>query len=118
MSQGSEKRARNRHITIRLTEAERAAIDERAERAGLTTGSHARQLLLGAPAPRQVRRPPVERVLLAKLLGQLGKAGGNLNQIARALNRGRDLYGDAFLEATGSLRDIRNALLEALGRTP
>ena len=116
MSHGSEKRARNRHITIRLSDEERAVIDANAERAGLTAGSYSRQLLLGAPAPRQVRRPPVERVLLAQLLGQVGAAGNNLNQIARALNRGRDLYDGALVEALGQLRDIRNALLNALGR--
>ena len=116
MSQGSENRARNRHITIRLTDAERAALDASAERAGLTTGSYSRQLLLGAPAPRQVRRPPIERVLLARLLGQLGSAGNNLNQIARALNRGRGLYDDALIEAFSQIRDVRNALLGALGR--
>ncbi|MBO9499550.1 MAG: plasmid mobilization relaxosome protein MobC [Novosphingobium sp.] len=116
MSRGSEKRARNRPITIRLTADERAKIEQDAARAGLTTGSYARRVLLGADSPRQIRRPPIERVLLAKMLGQVGSAGNNLNQIARALNRGRDLYDGALIEALGQLREIRDALLEALGR--
>ena len=114
----SERRARNRHITIRLSDEERAAIDEKAERAGLTTGSYARRELLGAPAPRQVRRPPVERGLLAKMLGQIGAIGNNINQIARALNRGRQLEDGELREALRYLREIRDALLHALGRDP
>ena len=55
MTHGSEKRVRNTHLTIRLSADERAAIDEAAERAGLMPGSYARNTLLGAPAPRQVR---------------------------------------------------------------
>jgi hypothetical protein len=114
----SERRARNRHITIRLSDEERAAIDEKAERAGLTTGSFARQILLGAPAPRQVRRPPVERRLLAQMLGQIGAIGNNINQIARALNRGRSPEDDYVKQTLGYLREIRDALLHALGRDP
>jgi hypothetical protein len=118
MTSGTENRARKRHITIRLSDAERAALDAKAERAGLTPGSYARQVLFGAPMPRQVRRPPVERALLAKLLGEVGAVGNNVNQIARALNRGRDLYDGPLTEAFGHLRDIRDSILVALGREP
>jgi hypothetical protein len=85
MSHGSEKRARTEHLTIRLTPEERAAIDQAADRSGLTPGSYTRQVMLGAPVPRQVRRPPVERRELARLLGELGHVGSNLNQIARSV---------------------------------
>ena len=81
MTQGSEKRARDRHITIRLTADERARIDADAERAGLTSGSYARRTLLGADTPRQIRRPPVERKELARLLGELGHI--DLHQLPR-----------------------------------
>jgi hypothetical protein len=67
MSHGSEKRVRSKHLTIRLSPDERGSIDQAADRSGLTPGSYARQVLLGAPAPRQVRRPPVERRELARL---------------------------------------------------
>jgi len=92
MSSGSEKRARTSHLTIRLTPDERATIDDAADRAGLTAGSYARQAVMGAPAPRQVRRPPVERKELARLLGEVGKIGSNLNQLARAANSGVLVY--------------------------
>jgi hypothetical protein len=118
MPSGTEKRARSAHLTIRFTPDERAAIDAAAERAGLTSGSYARQTLLGAPQPRQVRRPPVERKELARLLGELGKIGGNLNQLAKATNQGVVVYQNEILVALGGLRVLRNALLKALGREP
>jgi hypothetical protein len=118
MSHGTEKRARTAHLTVRLSPDERAAIDAAAEKAGLMAGSYARQALLGGPAPRQVRRPPVERKELARLLGELGKIGGNLNQIARSMNTGVVVYENEIDMALGGLADVRDAILKALGRTP
>jgi hypothetical protein len=118
MSHGSEKRARTQHLTIRLTPDERATIDGAADRAGLTPGSYARQVLLGAPAPRQVRRPPVERRELARLLGELGHVGSNLNQIAKAANSGDGVDVRAIEWTLGALHVVRDAVLKALGRAP
>lgn len=118
MSHGSEKRARTAHLTIRLTLEERAAIDQAADRAGLTPGSHARQVLLGAPAPRQVRRPPVEKRELARLLGLFGNIGSNLNQIARAGNSGDGIDAVDLAKELAYLHDARDAILKALGRDP
>jgi len=117
MSRGTEKRVRDYILPVRLSQDERAVVDAAAERAGLAAGSYARQVLLGAPAPRQVRRPPVERRELIRLLAELGKIGGNLNQLAKAANtrlfiRRREI--DAALEG---LQEVRNAILAALGRS-
>jgi hypothetical protein len=118
MTSGTEKRIRDRSLTIRLSADERIVVDEAADRAGLTAGSYARQAILGAPAPRQVRRPPIERRELARLLGELGKIGGNLNQLARAANSGTVLDGVEIGAALAGLRDVRAAVLAALGRAP
>ena len=118
MSSGSEKRIRDRILTIRLSADEHAAIDAAAERAGLVVGSYARQALLGAPAPRQVRRPIVERKELARILGELGKIGGNLNQLAKAANSGVLVYESDIEGALGGLAKMRDAVLKALGREP
>lgn len=118
MTHGSEKRVRTSHLTIRLSPQERAAIDEAAGRAGLTAGSYARQVVLGAPPPRQVRRPPVERRELARLLGHLGSVGNNLNQIARVANTGDGVDHNDLALALGELHTVRDAILEALGRAP
>jgi hypothetical protein len=116
VTHGSEKRARTTHLTIRLTPDERATIDGAADRAGLTPGSHARQVLLGAPAPRQVRRPPVERRELARLLGEIGRVGSNLNQIAKAANSGDGVDLRALDWTMNALLGVRDAVLKALGR--
>lgn len=118
MSHGSEKRARTRHLTIRFTPEERGVIDAAADRAGLTCGSYARQVLLGAPAPRQVRRPPVERRELARLLGAVGHVGSNLNQIARMANAEEGIDGRELAAALRELATVRVAILAALGRSP
>jgi hypothetical protein len=118
MTSGTEKRIRDRSITVRLSDDERAAVDAAADRAGLTPGSYARQAMLGAPAPRQVRRPPVERRELARLLGELGKIGGNLNQLAKAANTGIVPYGNEIETALHGLQEVRGAILKALGRAP
>lgn len=118
MSHGTEKRARSTHLTVRLSEDERAAIDAAAERAGLTPGSYARQAMLGAPAPRQVRRPPVEKRELVRLLGGLGNVRGNLNQLAKAVHTGILIYSGDIDAALGGLAEVRAAILTALGRAP
>jgi Bacterial mobilisation protein (MobC) len=118
MSSGTEKRVRRRIVTVRLSTEEYAALDEAAERAGLVVGSYARQAMLGAPAARQVRRPPVERRELARLLAELGHIGGNLNQLAKAANTGIVVYGGEIEAALGGLLEVRDAILAALGRAP
>ena len=118
MSHGSEKRVRSKHLTIRLSPEERDDIDGDAQRAGLTAGSYARGVLLGAPTPRQVRRPPVERQEVVRLIGQLGYIGNNLNQIARVLNSGDEADDQALYQAITDLHAMRDAALKALGRTP
>jgi hypothetical protein len=116
MTRGSEKRARSTHITIRLTPDEREKIDGASERSGLTSGSYVRQVLLGVGTPRQVRRPPIERRELARLLGELGHVGGNLNQLAHRFNSGLPTDRAEILDAIRSLGPVRDAIMKALGR--
>jgi len=118
VTHGTEKRLRTAHITVRLTPGERATIDGAAERAGLTCGSYLRQVALGAPTPRQVRRPPVERRELARLLGELGRVGNNINQLARIVNSGEEVEVKELTEALAALSPVRDAILQALGRDP
>jgi uncharacterized protein (DUF1778 family) len=116
MTSGSEKRQRQKALRVRLTDAERAALDEAAEQAGLSLASYARQALLGAPPPRQARRPPVAKAELARVLAQLGKVGSNLNQLAHAANVGAAVDGVALAAELGELAAVRAALFAALGR--
>ena len=69
-------------VTSPYDEAEFAELEEAASRAGLTRASYQRVQSLATPKTRSTRRAPIERETLAKVLGQLGKIGSNLNQIA------------------------------------
>lgn len=109
--------ARTQFIAVRCTITERAAISERASQAGLSVGAYLRSLALGSPGPRAVRKPPVERKELARLLGWLGKLGSNVNQLARGFNRSGQFPGFAELLAVRrEVGEMRAALMKALGR--
>ena len=109
--------AKNSFISVRCTAAERSKIDEAARQAGLSIGAYLRTLALGSAGPRAVRRPPIERKELARLLGHLGKVGSNLNQLAHAFNRDRRIPGLADLTAMRQqIGELRDALMKALGR--
>ncbi|MDH6258428.1 hypothetical protein [Bradyrhizobium sp. BR13661] len=105
-------------IAVRCTAQERATITEAAAKSGLAVGAYLRATALGSPGPRAVRRPPVERKELARLLGHLGKVGSNLNQIAHAYNRDRNLPGlSELVEMRIDVGELRAALMKALGRS-
>ena len=80
------KRKREQVLTIRADDAERAELEERASKAGLTLGAYLRACGLGDAGPRARLRPPVERALLARTNAEINRVGSNLNQIARTLN--------------------------------
>ena len=121
MTSGSETRKRRNRLTVRFTDQELDRLAEIADRAGITLSSYARKTLVDSDVPRAARRPPVEKALLAKTLGELGKIGSKVNQIARALHSsgqlpnvpgvGADLHRIAI-----DLTLMRNAILAALGR--
>jgi len=126
---GSNTRQRTRAFPVRLSEAERAALEAAASAAGMAAGSYVRHLLTVGKAPRSVRRPPVELEALRILLGELGalraefgKIGSNVNQIAHKLNSDFSVtpayVQDTFKNldaAVLTLQATRDAALKALG---
>lgn len=116
---GSEVRKRSFLVTSRYDEQEFAELEEASRRAGLTRASYQRLQSLEKPKTRSTRRAPVERELLGKVLGQLGKIGSNLNQIARAANSNGGLDDRQRADVSTSLLALRALLpllLKALGR--
>jgi hypothetical protein len=110
------KDARNRLIHFRCTDHERAAIKAVAEEAGFSVGALLRLLALGDAGPRAVRRPPAERAELTRILGQIGKIGSNVNQIAKAIHTTRNLPSWSELaEIKADITTLRAAVLKALG---
>ena len=112
---GSETRKKSIPVTSRYDEAEFAELDAAASRAGLTRASFQRVQSLAAPKTRSTRRAPIERETLAKLLGQLGKIGSNLNQIAHAANLNETQSREIDV-TVAELRGLLSPILEALGR--
>jgi HAMP domain-containing protein len=104
-------------ISFRCTAKDHTVINTTATRVGLSVGAYLRALALGSAGPRAVRRPPVERKELARLLGHLGKVGSNLNQLAHAYNRDGSVPGADELNAMRrQVGELRDALIRALGR--
>jgi hypothetical protein len=114
---GSEARQRARQSLVRWDEEEWKAVDEQAARARLTVPSYLRQLALAEEKrkTRSTRRAPIERELLAKVLGQLGKIGSNLNQLAHAANLNRS-ENAKIMATVAELRRLLPPILGALGR--
>ena len=112
---GSQTRQRKRHVFVNLTESEYLAVADQANRSGLSLSSLARAALLGANVP-VTRRPPVEKALLAQALGQLGKIGSNINQIAHRSHMGRAPMEGLMEAELAQLRLVRDAIMGALGR--
>lgn len=117
---GSEKRKRGTSIGVRMTPEERAEVDRRADAAGLSVAAYLRACALGDAGPRATRKPPVAKQEMVRILGQLGKIGSNLNQLARAVNMGADPNGlaDDIKAAVVAIIEIHTDATRALGRGP
>jgi hypothetical protein len=115
---GSETRQRAHVRGVRLTLQEDAMLNAKAQAAGISVGAYIRATALGDAGPRSRRRPIIERELLARLLGHLGKVGSNLNQIAAAVNSGDELDQLGLTRGLADVAAMREAVFEALGREP
>jgi len=113
---GTEKRQRQRVVAVRCTDAELAAIAERAARAGMTVGAFMRHQATGTTGPRALRRPQVDRALLAQVLAALGRYGSNMNQLAHQANSGEIPAWPEIAAMHEATRDMRVTLMRALGR--
>lgn len=110
----SQTRQRSRILPVRLTAAERAALDALVEKTGHSRAALIRHGLFATPPPRAIPRPTVEHKEVARLLGELGKIGSNINQAQKHMNAGHPQW-HVWEEATRSLIQMRAACLKALG---
>jgi hypothetical protein len=114
----SENRQRNRQIKTRCDDDEYEAIAANADRAGLALAAYARASMLGDAGPRARRRRPADQTALLQILGQIGRIGGNVNQIAKQLNARDKARVPELRKALKAYLDIRAAIYEALGMKP
>jgi hypothetical protein len=80
-------------LRIRLTEAERLALENDAREAGMTLSDLVRsRVLKGSRAPVRGRtQAPAFQSMSPAMFAQLSRIGNNLNQLARAFNSGQDV---------------------------
>ena len=104
----SDRRRATNRLTKRLTDEELDHFETRAAEAGFCKG----QDYLSSFLAGDIRLNVATRTETIRLLGELGKIGSNVNQIARAVNQGRIKSLDA--DAVRSL-EMTRILIEALG---
>ena len=100
---------------VRLTEGEFEQLTADADTAGVDLSTMARAQILGAPTPTRARRRSVDHETLGRVLAELGRIGGNLNQMAKVANQVGDLTSLRNGQAmTAELSAIRELVREAL----
>lgn len=100
---------RSTYVQVRLTEAEKAALQDAARQVGMSVSELVRARALG----RRVMRDHEEaagryQAMEPKLFAHLARIGNNLNQIARAFNAVGNLDQAGALE---SVRDVWEIML-------
>lgn len=113
---GSDKRRRTRQSLVRWTDEEFNAIAAKADKAGLAIAAFMRASTLGDAGPRAQRRPPADQQVLREGLGQLGRAGNNLNQMTRALHIGNFPSPPELKDTLAACRQACVLICEALGK--
>ena len=96
---------RSHHITLRLTDMEYELVTDNAIEAGLSRSEYLRKMILDGKI--NVRYEVVADLSeLQKLVGEFGKIGGNLNQIAKYFNTGGIRSMAMQDEISGCIADI------------
>ena len=116
---GTEARQLTQVLRFRATDAEAAALTATADNENVSVSSYIRARVFAGAAnkvtrPRQRTTPDAE--LFARFLGQVGKCGSNLNQIAHRLNSEEKVPRAMIVKSLADLREISAALLKSLGK--
>ena len=107
---------REHRITIRLTDTEFSIIENAATQAEMSISEYMRtQTMEGKVNARFEIVADVNQI--KKLIGEFGKIGSNLNQIARYFNQGGILSSEMRNEIRKSLRDIYEMKYEVMKMT-
>lgn len=79
-----------RRVTLRFKWEEWAQIEQDIDTAGVSMNEYFRQLAVDAPVPRKKHRVPAndDAKVVRQFVGQMGKIGSNLNQLAYLANAG------------------------------
>ena len=104
---------REHRVTIRLTDTEFSIIENTAEQEDMSISEYMRkQIMEGQVNTKFEIVADVKEI--KKLIGELGKIGSNLNQIARYFNQGGIISSEMRKEIKKSLRDIYEMKYEVM----
>lgn len=105
-------------IRFRATDDEAAALVTKAGKAALSLSAYVRARVIEKPqgraTPPRRRKGGADVEALARVLAQLGKVGGNLNQIAHHMNAGGSITAKEVRAELDELRQLRAALMGAI----
>ena len=107
-----------RSFAFRLTKEDGKLLNAVAAAAGTTAGEWARQAVSAALGISYERRSMRRRVanadLLREYLGELGRQGNNVNQVAARLNAERNVDAAAARQGLEAIRADQQALVAAI----
>ena len=108
-------------VKTRMTDEEYADFTERAKFCGMSQSEFIRQAIENAVIKPIITVSPINEKLLSaigQLTAQLGKVGGNLNQIARFLNEHGTPYNSLYSDVQSAilnLADLKFKILRKVG---
>lgn len=101
-------------VQFRVRNEEKTKLDANAKLAGLTVTDFIKQKTIDIEPKRKKANP--EREILIKGLADLGRIGGNINQIAKVLNTnsGQNITVMHVSEALLEIKKLSNLIIEQL----
>jgi hypothetical protein len=111
---GSEKRQREKVISVRCKESEAALIDANAAAVDLCASAFLRTLGTGQARRQERRRPLPELLPFTQAMGRLGIYASNAYQLLRLANRGEVVAADELREAAENLRQATDELRQII----
>ena len=117
MSKSYQTPKRKIVVKTRMTDEEYADFTERAKFCGISQSEFIRQAIENSVIKPIITVSPVNEKLLSavgQLIVQLGKIGGNLNQIARYLNEHGAPYNKLYSDVRAAIADLADLKFEIL----
>jgi hypothetical protein len=111
-----KERKESKIIGVRVGILDYAELEQRAGEKNLTVPSYIRDKVLAGQSYVEARTssPSLDLEILAQILGQLGKIGSNVNQIAKRLNEGGGVGLERMVAAHKDLVLIKEEILNAI----
>jgi Bacterial mobilisation protein (MobC) len=111
-----KERKESKIIGVRVGVLEYAELEKRAAAENLTVPSYIREKVFAGQSFIEPRSssPSLDLEFLAQILGQIGKIGSNVNQIAKRLNEGGGVGLERMVAAHKDLVLIKDEILNAV----